>query len=290
MPVSRGINAVACGLVIAAIVTITVGWAVYTLGKQSGEYEANSDSYAHHAEQKIRRSCSNLDGIAQAECIRNVVETANEHERSESDLVAQHRMALWALLMLVVTAAMAVITGVGVYYVWRTLIATQKMAFDTRRIGEAQVRAYIGVEITDSVVESGKPIAFGIKVTNHGASPATNIATYSSVVVRSRGWKWPESNNVEEEGLSSGHLHPGGSIFLRADPDTPKPFPLNPPFEKDLRDDKLCVFGRVTIYFDDVFRTIGGQRRMVQFSFEFSGKNCFSSKSPRISKDAKYGT
>lgn len=114
-----------------------------SVGVAEGEYEAQSDTYARHAEQDIQRRCLSLDLVASAECIQDVIEAANESERAERDVVAQSEMALWALGMLIVTTLMTVITAVGVVFVWRTLVATQKMAIDTREIGEAQVRSYV---------------------------------------------------------------------------------------------------------------------------------------------------
>jgi CHASE3 domain sensor protein len=70
-----------------------------------------------------------------------VVETANEHERAEDDLNAQRNMAKWALFMLLATVAMAITTVFGVYYVWRTLNATQEMSADQAKVWSDQVSA-----------------------------------------------------------------------------------------------------------------------------------------------------
>lgn len=176
-------------VLLGIVVILVIGWGVYSTGhlrgEQAGEYQTNSDTYRRHAEQEIRKTCAGLDGAAQTECIVRVIEATNQHERAESDLIAQHSMALWALLMLIVTAVMAGITAFGVYYVWRTLLATQKMAKDTREIGEAQARAYIYVRFQGSSVtileddDSGNLFFQAeLKIINGGQTPAYKIVIH----------------------------------------------------------------------------------------------------------------
>ncbi|WP_274789838.1 hypothetical protein [Roseovarius tolerans] len=166
----------------AAIIALLMTIGFFDSGRQYGEAiakkSANSQTYSTNAEQEIRSTCLRLDGTAQAECIRRVVETANEHQRAEKDLVAQTEMALWAFWMLIVTALMAAITAVGVFYVWRTLLATQDMARETTRIGEAQVKAYLSVESVKGIlhtVEKDPFIEILITVKNSGQSPALDV-------------------------------------------------------------------------------------------------------------------
>lgn len=156
---------------LALIVAFAVGGYIlgFGLGEQSGEYKANTDTYAKHAQDEIKHTCVRLNGVAYTECIIGVVEATNENERSEGDLNAQRNMARWALWMLVATIAMAVITAGGVYYVWKTLKVT-------RDIGEAQTRAYIGIQDVDiSNVSDGSYAKVSYKIINSGNSPAIRI-------------------------------------------------------------------------------------------------------------------
>lgn len=76
---------------------------------------------------------------------------------------------------------MAIFTVAVVVLVWKTLVATQDMATDQRRIGEAQVRAYLSiVEFSFSFDETRSHPVIKIKVRNSGQSPARKI----EVVVR----------------------------------------------------------------------------------------------------------
>lgn len=140
------------------------------LGKEAGEHQANTDTYAKHAADEIESACFGLDTVAESKCIIRVIEATNEHERAESDLIAQRNMARWALMMLVATVLMAGITAYGVYYVWQTLNVT-------RDIGQAQVRAYISIKpnhISFLKTGSASKFKFVIKclVQNSGSSPA----------------------------------------------------------------------------------------------------------------------
>lgn len=140
------IIAVALGLVLP----IAFGVAGYQLGRGIGELrgerEAQSQNYAEHTGYQIQRSCFELDATAQTECIERIVDASNENQRAEKDLIAQSEMSTWAFWMLWATLVMAATTAFGVYFVWRTLMATQDMARETTRIGEAQVRAYVTIE------------------------------------------------------------------------------------------------------------------------------------------------
>ncbi|MEP5730053.1 MAG: hypothetical protein ABJL67_11870 [Sulfitobacter sp.] len=150
----------------------------FGLGEQEGERKGNANNYAHHAQSEINRACRDADTVAQAECISRVIQATNEHKRSESDLVAQRNMSRWAGWMLLVTAVMAIITTAGVYFVWRTLKATQKMADDTRRIGEAQVRAYLSIEDVSVEIDMMDGIVvqnIAVRIGNSGQSPAREV-------------------------------------------------------------------------------------------------------------------
>lgn len=170
------VTAVAAGLTLLIAFSLAGYILGFGLGEQSGEHQANADTYAKHAQNEIDGTCADLNGPAHTECIIRVVEATNEHERAESDLNAQRDMARWAFLMLIVTVAMAIITAFGVFYVWRTLLATQKMAEETTRIGEAQVRAYLTIkDMTIGFDDSLTCPQLQMTLANTGQSPARKI-------------------------------------------------------------------------------------------------------------------
>jgi hypothetical protein len=102
--------------------------------------------------------------------------------------------------MLLATVAMAVITAIGVYYVWRTLKATQDMARDTRDIGQAQTRAYVSViNVYGQRTPGGTGVQIVATIKNTGSSPALGMqANITTNVVKSYQDKkvtWPKPDN-----------------------------------------------------------------------------------------------
>ncbi|MGK2740823.1 hypothetical protein ACSHT0_07990 [Tepidicaulis sp. LMO-SS28] len=118
------------------------------------------------------------------------------------DLAAQENVAKWTLLT-------ALLTGVGVYLIWRTLSYTAEAADfaartlkeaekatkaanltvdETRRIGEAQVRAYLTIkEVSVSferinIKENTLYMKITVSVKNSGASPARDFVFNASVL------------------------------------------------------------------------------------------------------------
>lgn len=166
---------------LALLIAFSIGGYIlgFGLGQLAGKQEANTNAYARHAQDEIESACAGLNGIAQTECMVRVIEATNEHQRSELDLNAQRDMARWAFLMLVATVVMALITALGVYYVWRTLLATQKMSQDAREIGQKQSRAYVHVSSTSFDIVDENCAALTVSMHNSGISPAINVSIMS---------------------------------------------------------------------------------------------------------------
>jgi len=172
---------VVTGAFVIAVMTLLVA-SIFSSGTKYGEAIAYREAGTRHdserAEYEIEERC--LSGLvsSRAECVRNIIETTDEHYRAHQDLVAQTEMALWAFWMMIVSVGMALITLIGVYYVWMTLLATQGIAVDTRRIGEAQVRAYLSTKEVFFEITSLLPAPVGeflVSISNSGQSPALNV-------------------------------------------------------------------------------------------------------------------
>ncbi|MEP2892441.1 hypothetical protein [Tateyamaria sp.] len=142
------------GFIAATLIAALMLVGVYDSGRKHGEaigeYEANSDTYARHTQDQITQCLTLAEDGTKSECMVQVIEANNEHERAEKDLVAQTEMALWALGMLVVSFLMLFVTGLGAWWVRSTLIETKnavKAANDavevTRDIGNRQIRPYV---------------------------------------------------------------------------------------------------------------------------------------------------
>jgi len=121
-------------------------------------------------------------------CIAKTVSAESGIDQAKNDLQAQQDMAAWALGMLIVTVWMAVITFVGVIFVWRTLTATQEMSREATRIGEAQTVGHIvlGFEMCEIVHLDGPShmnSAFNYNIGNVGVTALTFVSTTETVKV-----------------------------------------------------------------------------------------------------------
>lgn len=105
--------------------------------------------------------------------------------RQEQDLKAQNDMADWAMIMAFFSGLGIVVTFAGVVYVAKTLdtskaavAAAVRNADEAKRIGEAQVRAYVALDRVDIFY---RPLTHmfeaSLIVVNSGNSPARKITT-----------------------------------------------------------------------------------------------------------------
>jgi hypothetical protein len=162
---------------LAAIAYVLWGVA-YSLGKSEGEYLANSDTYATHAEQEIRDECLILETTSSVECIRRVLEATNEHERSEADLKAQERMASWAFYMFIASSIATVSTLYGLFLIRQTWFETRRASTLTERAIKNEERPYLVARISDwvflpgHIAEEGVGDVWGGIFTNLGTKPA----------------------------------------------------------------------------------------------------------------------
>lgn len=137
---------VTCVFLLACIGITSVFFA-FSMGYQSADQE-HSTFYAERDDAEIRYSkclsaATDLNGAR--ECIKDPSTTSRQAQRAEQNLNAQREMAHWAESMAwaawLIGVCTLIVTVVGVRYVYLTLIATQVMADDTRKIGEQQVAA-----------------------------------------------------------------------------------------------------------------------------------------------------
>jgi len=127
--------------------------------------------------------CVSTSGLVDAPaCLKKALYPPYEKSTEYYDLKAQQEMARWALLMLAVTA-------VGVLYVAVTLkeaasatLAAQDAVRVTREMGEAQTRAYLGIEtIQFTDFATGKIPKCVCVLKNFGQSPASEVQYTSAL-------------------------------------------------------------------------------------------------------------
>lgn len=124
------------------------------------------------------------------EALQPKPETADEYRRAEGDLKAQTEMADWARVMAYVTSASVIVSAFGVGLIILTLRQNRRSmriglagvkrsgaaVRETKRIGEAQVRAYLSTDWIDIGIDATSHcVTVGASCSNSGNSPARNV-------------------------------------------------------------------------------------------------------------------
>lgn len=103
-------------------------------------------------------------------------------------------------------------TIVATYLLLKTLWATQRMAAETTRIGDAQVRAYLDVELMSFSFDDDRHPTMKFRIRNLGQTPAVNI------VLKTRARYEGESELVVKEDCTKVRDISGGSETLETYP------------------------------------------------------------------------
>lgn len=142
------------GIIIAAIVTVAFligGLAAIRFGfleqvKHYRNAEQNSAKYTRNTYAPEVNRCLHLPRESQADCVAQASNEERKYRRDEQDLAAQKTSAIWACLMGSAALIGMILSAFGVFLVWRTFNATSDANRISRRVGEAQIRAYLTVE------------------------------------------------------------------------------------------------------------------------------------------------
>lgn len=166
---------------IAAVFAVVI-WLIFAmigffLGEDFGRSQnakANTEQHLVDAAARIKEICF-LDNNPDVQgCIEGAMRNARELLLADHDLAAQRNMAEWAKWLLIVTVASAFVTGVGIWLVWRTLLATQQMTTITREIGRLENQAYCSVSALSAKL-FGNNISFEPTFRNHGDTPVLRL-------------------------------------------------------------------------------------------------------------------
>lgn len=168
--INRGVRTADLGGfgVLAAIVIccIIVGLLGYLQGQQTERDKQTSKTYAEAAQKDAQRACIGMQPGAAFECIYEKVESSNEQANADKDLTAQFRAADSALLSAVFAFLTLAISGLGVWYVKRTLDATLKAVEDTSEATEAMREA--NKIAREAMLDNGRPWLF-VEPMSHNA-------------------------------------------------------------------------------------------------------------------------
>lgn len=165
---------------LALIILIVVLAVPVWMGYSETHRDERENARAHY-EQVRFTDCLSPDWSNASTCLKEAIASEYDQTAEYYDLKAQQDMAKWSLLMFGITA-------IGVGYIAMTLHATRstlkeaerttaaanRTVDETRRIGEAQVRAYLTYE-NARFQYGGDEARLSFEIHNSGQSPARFI-------------------------------------------------------------------------------------------------------------------
>ena len=165
------------------ILAVVYGLVLETYGERRElhtKYQDQAKTQQKIAADHMADACFGIVGPAFVKCVSDQMERYEANRPADADLRAQQDMALWALWMFIASCSTVLVTGVGIYYVRETLEASRSAVraaddavAETRRIGEAQVRAYLSIESVSIAVDpDAGNIKLSMDINNAGQSPA----------------------------------------------------------------------------------------------------------------------
>ena len=203
-------------------------WIVYAKGYQAASENYAADRGASVASAEDKKECLAKATIEEAvECSYRARSATTEQQQSAYDLNAQREMSNWAESTMwatwLVGSATVIVAALGAWWVRDTLVETRnavKAANDavaeTRRIGEAQVRAYLSVTAAPipAIPYADTVQTFEIEIKNNGQSAARNVRVVAIAEMAMIDFTEPCPDQVRMKGTFVGgySIAPGESV------------------------------------------------------------------------------
>jgi len=174
------------GILLALFLAWGIGW---LQAREEYDREHTASAYADAAKNDAERTCVGTDPRAVFECVNEKTKAAYQTAHDEQDLSAQQRAASSALITAILSFLALVLSGVGVWFVKRTLDATLRAVEDTRKatmamerqneIAQHAQRPWLKIEAKITTAEKSRVgilLRFEAKVTNIGKMVAERCA------------------------------------------------------------------------------------------------------------------
>lgn len=117
-------------------------------------------------------------------CLAEAINAYEGDYSAEQDLRAQQDMAQWAMLTFIVGAGGLLLSGGGLWLLWRSLRQTQEAISIDREVGHAQVRAYLTATPNEIIFRPDGAVGIAkLEIKNTGQSPAYNIRYVAGIFV-----------------------------------------------------------------------------------------------------------
>lgn len=106
------------------ICCFVVALIAYSQGSQNERHSVIAHQHTDYYEDIAKRACAGLSSDAMFDCVQSKVMASDSTARAEQELSAQQRSAESTVFAALVSALTLVVSGIGVWYVKRTLDAT----------------------------------------------------------------------------------------------------------------------------------------------------------------------
>lgn len=173
-------------LCVAALIGVcAIAWVLGSLsGRQSAERAAPVHrSDAASARGEALRDCPGLTSLDTFDCLYARAESGGAAARADQSLAAQQRLSFAALAAAIAALLTAALAAIGLVYLRETLGAWRASVADAHRIGEAQVRCYLGVaRVVIDLTDHSAPVV-SCRIVNSGQSPALDTRWRAALVL-----------------------------------------------------------------------------------------------------------
>lgn len=209
------------GIILGLFLAWGIGW---LQAREEYNRKQTPAAYAEAANNDAESSCVGTEPRAVFECVNEKAKTAYQTAHDEQDLSAQQRAASSALVTAILSGIALILSGVGVWYVKRTLDATLEAVEDTGkatkamensnsiavRRNELELRPYLGLDGENATIEldpkvdadadDGVFVGFKIKIVfrNFGNTPAKRVTWSWNILVINDGVEIPFVTQFKE--------------------------------------------------------------------------------------------
>lgn len=184
------------GAAVAVLAALTAAlWYPLNLQARSEKEAEERRRVYDQVAQDVIEYCSIFPVEGQLECLSERIRGAQENYRGENDLAAQRTMAMW-------TAAIGIVAIVGIPLTFGGILLLYGTLRETRRIGQAQVRAYISLSSV-TLYPFGQRRSLSLDFANIGQSPARWVEVESNaraLDIPENGWVFERDVEIDLTG------------------------------------------------------------------------------------------
>ncbi|MFC3322321.1 hypothetical protein [Mesorhizobium cantuariense] len=153
-------------------------------------YQEKAEQDRHNTQKVIAESCFGMDLPAFTKCVSDKLETYDRQQATNQDLQAQKDMGFWALCTFLASCGSLIVTGIGIFYVRKSLLASHEAVETARQQLIADQRPWLLVVPTFvapiTFDQKGVKTEIALDISNIGKTPAQGVYV-KAVLVNSLG-------------------------------------------------------------------------------------------------------